>query len=111
MSGGVKKAGKRAAKKAATRAKLISKARALFVARGYEAVTIRNVAAAVEMSTGAIFANFKDKAALYEAAMGMAAPDVNAFLERLGALATTAPIGVVAHEARVLRQQLLGAGR
>ena len=44
---------------------LIEAARQLFDERGYEATTVRDVADAVGMSTGAVFGNFLDKAALF----------------------------------------------
>lgn len=56
--------------KAATRAKVLAAAEALFEADGYERATIRNVAAEAGMSTGAVFANFTDKADLYRVVYG-----------------------------------------
>lgn len=56
---------KRAMAKALTRAKVRSAAEALFDAVGYEKATIRDIATKAGMSTGAVFANFKDKLALY----------------------------------------------
>ena len=44
-------------------------ARALFSERGYEAATIRDIAKGAGMSTGAVFANFQDKAELFEAVL------------------------------------------
>jgi AcrR family transcriptional regulator len=66
---------KRQAGKAATRARIIDCARDLFTSGGYAAGTIRDVANAAGMSTGAIFANFRDKADLWSAVFGGAAPD------------------------------------
>ena len=61
--------------KAATREKLIIVARALWDEPGsYEAATIRVIAKAAGMSTGAIFANFKGKEDLWRAAMGYEPP-------------------------------------
>lgn len=48
-----------------TRQKVIEAARQLFSEEGYEGATIRDIAAAAGMSTGAVFANFKDKADLF----------------------------------------------
>jgi AcrR family transcriptional regulator len=52
-----------------TRAKVMSAARSLFSEHGYEAATIRDIARAAGMSTGAVFANFQDKSDLFEAVM------------------------------------------
>lgn len=65
---------KRKEQKAASRAKLMEGARALFAARGYEAVTIRGVAQAIGMSTGAVFSQIPDKEALFREAMGREPP-------------------------------------
>lgn len=72
---------KRQDAKAATRAKLIKVAKAAFHHGGYDSVTMREVAKAAGVSTGAIFANFADKADLFQQAMGEKAPDVEAFLK------------------------------
>lgn len=97
----------REAKKAATKAKVLEAARELFRQRGFERATLRDVAKAVGMSTGAVFASFKDKADLYAQAMGKPAPDIRAFLTRLGSGET--PLHVTPGLARELRQQLFGA--
>lgn len=60
--------------KATTREKLMGAARAMFTARGYQATTIRDLAAAFGMSTGAVFAHVPDKAALWKAAYGFPHP-------------------------------------
>ena len=52
-----------------TRVKVMTAARQLFSEHGYEAATIRDIARAAGMSTGAVFANFQDKADLFEAVM------------------------------------------
>lgn len=51
----------------ALRAKILGAARELFVAEGYEAVTLRRIAEKIEYSTTAIYAHFKDKKSLIEA--------------------------------------------
>lgn len=56
---------RRALAKQQTRAKVISAARRLFSEQGYEGATIRDIAAAAGMSTGAVFANFSDKSDLF----------------------------------------------
>lgn len=61
---------KRQLAKAATREKVLKAARELWAEPGsYERGTIRQIAKAAGMSTGAIFANFKDKADLWAAAL------------------------------------------
>lgn len=60
----------RKAKKAATRKKILAAGRELFDRDGYEAVTMRGLAAAIEMSTGSLFSNFPDKATLYRTVYG-----------------------------------------
>lgn len=52
-----------------TRQKVLDAARALFAERGYEPATIRDIAKGAGMSTGAVFANFQDKAELFEAVL------------------------------------------
>jgi AcrR family transcriptional regulator len=58
---------RRAIAKQRTRQRLLAAARRLFVTRGYEAATIRDIAAEADLSTGAVFANFTDKADLFNA--------------------------------------------
>lgn len=60
---------RRALAKQATRAKVLSSARQLFSEQGYEGATIRDIAAAAGMSTGAVFANFTDKSDLFREIM------------------------------------------
>ena len=56
---------RRALAKQLTRAKLLEAAREMFAERGYEAATVRDIAAAAGLSTGAVFASFTDKADLF----------------------------------------------
>ncbi len=58
---------RRQAAKIRTRQKVLDAARALFAERGYDPATIRDIAREAGMSTGAVFANFQDKAELFEA--------------------------------------------
>ncbi|MEG0819583.1 MAG: helix-turn-helix domain-containing protein [Brevundimonas sp.] len=51
--------------KARTIEKIRNAARVRFTAKGYFPTTIRDIATDCKMSTGAIFANFEDKEALY----------------------------------------------
>ncbi|WP_409019428.1 TetR/AcrR family transcriptional regulator [Brevundimonas vesicularis] len=57
---------RRQAAKIRTRQKVLDAARMLFAERGYDAATIRDIAKGAGMSTGAVFANFQDKAELFE---------------------------------------------
>lgn len=61
----VKTPTRRALAKQQTRAKVLAAARRLFSEQGYEGATIRDIAAAAGMSTGAVFANFSDKSDLF----------------------------------------------
>src|SRR5437868_13840988 len=60
---------RRALAKQQTRAKVLGAARRLFSEEGYEGATIRDIAAAAGMSTGAVFANFADKSDLFREIM------------------------------------------
>ena len=57
---------RRQAAKVRTRQKVLDAARSLCAERGYEPATIRDIARGAGMSTGAVFANFQDKAELFE---------------------------------------------
>lgn len=59
----------RAGAKARTRSKVLQAARSLFMERGYDAATIRDIAARAGLSTGAVFASFSDKADLFKAVL------------------------------------------
>lgn len=56
---------RRALAKQQTREKVLLAARQLFTERGYEGATIRDIAKAAGMSTGAVFASFADKSELF----------------------------------------------
>ena len=56
----------RALAKQKTREKILDAARQLFTQRGYEGATVRDIARAAGMSTGAVFASFADKAELFD---------------------------------------------
>src|ERR1044072_3472300 len=56
---------RRAENKARTRQKVLESAKRLFMQRGYEGATMRDIAADAGLSTGALFANFTDKADLF----------------------------------------------
>lgn len=55
----------RALAKQRTREKILVAAKALFSRHGYEGATIRDIAKAAGMSTGAVFASFADKSDLF----------------------------------------------
>ena len=60
---------RRALAKIRTRQSLIVAAKALFIERGYDDATVRDIARATDLSTGAVFANFADKADLFAAVL------------------------------------------
>jgi len=64
-----------------TQSKLLDATRKLVAERGYEAATVRDIAAAAELSTGAVFASFSDKADLFNAVI---IADDQALLARMG---------------------------
>lgn len=57
--------GVRAAGKERSRRRLLEAAKQLFMERGYDGATVRDIAAAANLSTGAVFASFSDKADLF----------------------------------------------
>lgn len=59
----------RAKSKLATRRKVMDSARDLFISRGFDAATIRDIASGAGLSTGAVFANFRDKTDLFLAVL------------------------------------------
>lgn len=79
--------------KARTRLKVLEAARNLFAERGYDAATIRDIAKGAGMSTGAVFANFQDKAELFEAV----------FAEEMAALSEAFSNGVAIDDAVAAR--------
>lgn len=80
----VKMPTRRALAKQQTRAKVLAAARQLFSQQGYEGATIRDIAAAAGMSTGAVFANFSDKSELFREIM---ATDTAALTDEMRAAA------------------------
>jgi AcrR family transcriptional regulator len=71
---------RRALAKQQTRMKVLGAARRLFSEQGYEGATIRDIAAAAGMSTGAVFANFTDKSDLFREIM---VDDMEALLDAM----------------------------
>jgi len=64
--------------KARTRATILAVAADQFRTRTYDGATIRAIAAAAGLSTGAVFSGWKDKADLWREAMGCEPPGDNA---------------------------------
>ena len=75
---------RRSQAKQRTRLKLLDATRRLVAERGYEAATIRDIAAAADLSTGAVFASFTDKADLFNEVI---IADDQALFERMQAAA------------------------
>ena len=69
----------------AKRTRILDAARELFVERGFEAVTLREIAQRIEYSTTAIYVQFKDKQDLVD---HMVREDFRAFVEALAVAAT-----------------------
>lgn len=74
--------------KEATAAKMKATAAAQFRQRGYDRVTIRDVAAAAGMSTGAVFSTFQDKDDMFLKAMGRLAPNQDRIISFLNDVAS-----------------------
>lgn len=74
--------GHRAQQKAATMASVVEAARCCFNTTGYERTTMRDIARMAGRSTGAVFASFEGKEALYRAVYGHAlvSPELGAGL-------------------------------
>jgi len=79
---------RRALAKQQTREKVLQAARDMFVERGYEGATIRDIARAAGMSTGAVFASFADKPELFDAILS---EDFAALFDPMRDAAATAP--------------------
>jgi len=75
---------RRALAKQQTRQRLLAAAKQLVTERGYEAATVRDIAAAADLSTGAVFASFSDKAELFNEVI---IADYAALLERMNSVA------------------------
>lgn len=72
---------RRAMAKIRTRQSLIAAAKSLFIERGYDDATVRDIARATDLSTGAVFANFADKADLFAAVLAEDDTRLDAALE------------------------------
>jgi AcrR family transcriptional regulator len=76
---------RRALAKQRTRQRLLAAAKRLVTERGYEAATVRDIASAADLSTGAVFASFSDKADLFNEVI---LADHAALAEQMDAAAT-----------------------
>jgi AcrR family transcriptional regulator len=74
---------RRALAKQQTRQRLLAAAKQLVSERGYDAATLRDVASLADVSTGAVFANFTDKADLFNEVI---VADLAALLEQIDAV-------------------------
>src|SRR5271156_2490088 len=75
---------RRALAKQQTRQRLLLAAKLLVTERGYDAATVRDIAAAADLSTGAVFASFNDKADLFNEVI---IEDYAALLNQMNAVA------------------------
>ena len=75
---------RRALAKRQTRQRLLAAARQLVTERGYDAATVRDIAAAADLSTGAVFASFDDKADLFNEVI---LADYTALLDQMNTVA------------------------
>ena len=99
---------RRALAKARTRQRLLGAAKRLFIERGYEAATVRDIAQAADLSTGAVFASFNDKADLFNEVI---IADYESLFERMNATtedgtAETVLLEMLTHAYRVHFEQL-----
>lgn len=83
---------RRALAKMRTRQRLLGAARRLFITRGYEAATIRDIAAEADLSTGAVFASFSDKADLFNEVI---IADCEALIREMAGVADAGPVNEV----------------
>jgi AcrR family transcriptional regulator len=84
--------GRRALAKMRTRQRLLDTARHLINTRGYDAATVREIAAEADVSTGAIFASFADKADLFNQVI---IADCEALIADMAALRDGGPVSDV----------------
>ena len=75
---------RRALAKQQTRTRVLAAARQLFSVHGYEGATIRDIAAAANMSTGAVFANFADKYDLFREILALEAQEAVTVMRAAG---------------------------
>ena len=70
---------------AATRAKIVTTARRLFAAHGYEGTSTEAVLSESQVSRGALYHHFANKQALFAAVLEAVEEDITAATERVGA--------------------------
>jgi AcrR family transcriptional regulator len=83
---------RRALAKLRTRQRLLGAARRLFITRGYEAATIRDIASEADLSTGAVFASFSDKADLFNEVI---IADCEALIREMASVQDSGSVGEV----------------
>ena len=86
---------RRALAKQRTRERVLSAARRLFTERGYEGATIRDIAQAAGMSTGAVFASFSDKSELFDEILTADYEVIYAQMKQAGVNAASVEEGVI----------------
>ena len=86
---------RRALAKQRTRERVLSAARRLFTERGYEGATIRDIAQAAGMSTGAVFASFSDKSELFDEILTADYEVIYAQMKQASLAAATVEEGVI----------------
>jgi AcrR family transcriptional regulator len=86
---------RRALAKQRTRERVLSAARRLFTERGYEGATIRDIAQAAGMSTGAVFASFADKSELFDEILTTDYEVIYAQMQQAGQNAQSVDEGVI----------------
>lgn len=102
--------GVRAAGKERSRRKLLEAAKRLFMERGYDGATVRDIAAAANLSTGAVFASFSDKADLFNGVLLADCPTQVELMEqaagRLSGRVQDRLVGVLSEGYRFQKAQL-----
>jgi AcrR family transcriptional regulator len=78
---------RREREKAATRQKIVDAAREMFAREGYEAVSMRRIADAIEYTPAAIYVHFPDKEALFHEVVGCDFLRLGGEFTRLGQIA------------------------
>jgi len=102
--------GVRAAGKERSRRKLLEAAKQLFMERGYDGATVRDIAAAANLSTGAVFASFSDKADLFNGVLLADCPTQVELMEqaagRISGRVQDRLVGVLSEGYRFQKEQL-----
>ncbi len=101
----VRRPTQRALAKQRTREKILASAKNLFTEKGYEGATIRDIASAAGMSTGAVFASFTDKSDLFKEIISA---DREALYDAMGEAARKAGAGGASAEDALLAMFQVG---